>query len=296
VNQIPQLQNSDPQMGLMRARSEVYRQATALLVIQFAFTVLLPVVTAAIALATPCIRPFTAPVALLVSLLDVTWLDRLQRSKLKTAAKIAEAFDCEVLGLSWNNFVAGKRAEPETIVAAEAKWRGGDAKLVDWYPVAVGKAPLHLARIICQRTNLWYDAKLRRHYGGWVLVVGFALLLILLVAAAFTGLTVALLLSTVLPPAAPVLIWCFREYLRQRDTAEAQETARGEAEGLWEKAKAGGCSETDCAVQSREFQNAIYTRRVSSPLMLPGVYKLLRNDMEAQMNKGADVLLAEIGL
>jgi membrane protein YqaA with SNARE-associated domain len=296
MNQIPQIQNSDTQIGLLRARSQVYREATALLVLQFGFTVLLPVITAGAALLSPSIRPYTAAVALVVSVLDVTALDRLQRAKLKLAAKIAEAFDCDVLGLPWNRFVAGNRADPETVIEAQTAWRGGDGKLINWYPAAAGKAPLHLGRIICQRTNLWYDAKLRRRYGAWVLIFAAALLLALVIAAAFTGLTVALLISTVLPPAAPVLIWSVREYFRQRDTADAQETAKAEAEGLWDLAKAGDCAEPDCAARSREFQNAIYARRVSSPLMLPGVYGLLRPAMEDQMNKSAETYLAELGL
>jgi hypothetical protein len=296
MNQISQIQNSDPQIGLLRARSQIYREATALLVLQFGFTVLLPVITAGAALLAPSIRPYTAAVALVVSVLDVTVLDRLQRAKLKLAAKIAEAFDCDVLGLPWNRFVAGNRADPETIVEAQNAWRGGDSKLTNWYPVAVGAAPLHLARVICQRTNLWYDAKLRRHYGAWVLVFAAVLLMALVVAASFTGLTVALLISTVLPPAAPVLIWSLREYFRQRDTAEAQETAKAEADALWARAKAGQCEEPECATLSREFQNAIYARRVSSPLMLPGMYRLLRPAMEDQMNKGAKTYLAELGL
>ena len=296
MNQIPQLQNSDPQMGLLRARSQVYREATALLITQFCFTVLLPVVTAGVALSVPAIRPYTAAVALIVSALDVTLLDRMYRAKLKVAAKIAEAFDCEVLSLPWNAFVAGKPAEMEAIVAAQGTWRGGDAKLISWYPVAAGAAPLYLARIICQRTNLWYDAKLRRHYGAWVLVFAGVLLLALVIAAAFTGLTVALLISTVLPPAAPVVIWSLREYFRQQDTAQAQETAKSEADELWTEAKAGDCAEPDCLNRSREFQNAIYARRVSSPLMLPGVYRLLRPAMEDKMNKSAEAYLAEIGV
>lgn len=122
-----------------------------------------------LALAAPDVRPYTAALALLVALVDVTLLDRVQRARLKLAAKIGEAFDCEVLSLPWNRFVAGRPAEPETVAEAASAWRGGDETLVDWYPAAVGRAPLHLARIICQRTNLWYDAKLRRHYGTWIL-------------------------------------------------------------------------------------------------------------------------------
>lgn len=296
MNTIPERQNAPPQLALMRARQQTYRRATTRVVLQFCLTVGVPVVAAVAALAAPAIRPFTASLALLISVVDVTALDRAQRKYLKLAAKIAEAFDCAVLELPWDRFVAGKRPEPETLVEAESAWRGGDDSLLNWYPAAVGKAPLHLARIICQRTNLWYDASLRRHYGSWILGGAGVVLVVLLSAAYATGLTVEVFIASVLAPAGPILIWSLREYFRQRDTAEAQETVRGDAEALWERAKTGGCGEGECQILSREFQNAIYARRVTSPLMLPLVYKLRRSGMEAQMNKGAGAYLAEIGV
>ena len=122
------------------------------------------------------------------------------------------------------------------------------------------------------------------------------LLVVLLSAALVAGLTVQLFIASVVAPAGPILIWSLREYFRQRDTAEAQETVRGDAEALWARAKADACGADECEALARGFQNSIYARRVSSPLMLPLVYKLRRPAMEVQMNKGAAAYLAEIGI
>jgi hypothetical protein len=203
-----------------------------------------------------------------------------------------------VLDLPWNRLVAGRRADPEVIAGAAAKWarHKGDEKLLDWYPPAVAKAPPHLSRIICQRTNLWYDATLRTHYGAWVRGVGLALVLALFFGACWAGLTVSLLVTNVLAPAAPILTWSMREYFRQKDTAEAQVTVKADAEALWDRAKTGQCKVAECTDQSRELQNAIYTRRSTSPLIVPGIYPWRRPEMEAQMNYGAEAFLTELGI
>lgn len=298
MNAIPERQNAQPQLGLLRARQQTYAQASRLLVMQLVLTVAIPVASAIAGLVAPALRPYAAALALLITVADVAVLDRLQRKTLRLAAKIAEAFDEQVLEIPWNKFVAGKRADPEAIAGAAAAWtrRKSDAKLIDWYPPAVGKAPMHLARIICQRTNLWYDATLRRHYGDWVRGVGGLMVVGLFFGALLAGLTIELFVTTVLAPAAPVLTWSMREYFRQKDTADAQETLKGDAEALWDRAKAGACGEPECLAQSREFQNAIYTRRSTSPLIIPWLYPLRRPEMERQMNQGAEAYLKELGL
>lgn len=298
ANDIPALQNAEAQLALLRARQQTYADASRILVAQLVLTVAVPVASAVAAMLVPQLRPYTAALALVIAILDAAFLDRLQRQKLKLAAKISEAFDEAVLKIPWNRFVAGRRADYETIDAAATTWRRrkGDEGLIDWYPPAVGQAPLHLGRLICQRTNLWYDATLRAHYANWVRGCAAALVVALFFAALAIGLTVNLLVTTVLAPAAPVLTWAMREYFRQKDTADAQETLKGDAEALWERAKAGACGEPECETLSREFQNAIFTRRASSPLIIPVLYPWRRPAMERLMNVGAAQLLKEIGI
>ena len=205
-------------------------------------------------------------------------------------------FDTEVLGLPWSAHVAGAQPSPEQIAQAADAWKGGDDNLRDWYPTAVGRAPLHLGRVICQRTNLWYDAELRRKYSGILLsavLIGCGLLVVIGLSKNMTLVDFA---ATILTPAAPMLTWALRDFYRQRDTADAQTTARAEVDQLWALVISDKCGPDECASRARELQNTIFTRRSSSPLIFPGIYNRLRPGMEAQMNVGADELLVQAGV
>jgi hypothetical protein len=119
-----------------------------------------------------------------------------------------------------------------------------------------------------------------------------------------TILATAVLLTTSLPfeavvlsilaPAAPLVVWALREGFRHRDTAAKQDELKLVAEKFWTTVKS--CPSEECERRTREFQDAIYARRVSSPLIFPFVYSRRRPSMEAEMNLGADMRLREIGL
>src|SRR5262249_58658510 len=89
------------------------------------------------------------------------------------AAKIQELFDCGVLEIPWNKLKAGRQPDVEQVIECSKKYRGrvlSDQEFRDWYPSAVGSLPLHLARLVCQRTNCWWSSKLRRQFATWVVV------------------------------------------------------------------------------------------------------------------------------
>lgn len=296
LNTIPARQNEPQLMQLLRARSETYRQATRILIIQLIVTVAVPVVSAVIGLIFPHVRPYVATIAIAVTLIDIAVLDRTMKRQLKTAALICEEFDCNLLEIPWNPFAAGKRPEHETITSAERDWPYGDDNLLNWYPAAVGLAPMHLARIVCQRTNLWYDAMLRERYGDLLLLTAVVIVIGLISAGLAANLPFADFVVTILAPCAPLLSWALRDAFKQRDAAEAQKTARSEADALWERAVSGSCAENECTRLSREFQNTIFQRRVANPLILPFVYSRLRPEMEVDMNLGAEALLSRAGI
>jgi hypothetical protein len=296
MNSIPMKQNSAPYLRLLHARTRVYWEAKRLQIIQLLFTIMLPILGGLAGLAWEGLRPYVAAGALFITLCDVAWLDRVQRAKLRLAAKISEQFDCELYELDWNKFAAGKQADPETTEAAARSYQGGDEKLLNWYPPVVGRAPLHIARVICQRANLWYDSQLRRRFAKWLVVSATALLS--LFVALGVGADVKLLdfVATVLTPAAPVLVWALRENFRQRDAADAIDTLKAEAESLFDAIKRGDCDDVCCSVKSREFQDAIYARRVANPLVFPFMYELYRDEMEKQMAAGAEEFMRGLGV
>lgn len=295
-NTIPARQNAPEFIRLLRARSQTYRRAVQLQVVQFVLTVTVPVASAILGLLVAEARPYVAALALAITLIDITVLDRALKRRLKTAALICEEFDCALLEMPWNRFAAGKRPAPEVISEADRRWPKGNEKLEDWYPPIVGSAPLHLARIVCQRTNLWYDATLRERYSNVLLVGAIATVLCLCAAGLIANLSFTDFVVTIVAPSGPLLSWALRDTFKQREAADAQKIARGEAEALWELAIANQCADDDCARRSREFQNTIFQRRVNNPLLFPMIYKRLRPEMETDMNLGAAELLRSAGL
>lgn len=293
-NAIPTLQNEEPQLKLMRARTRMYALASRMLVAQLVLSLLLPALGAVLVLLVPSARAAIAALALLVTALDVLVLDRRQKLLVKRAAKVGESFDCAVLALPWDRFNAGDPLEIEDIHAAARAYarHHDDAGLRDWYPVAAGQAPLHLARIICQRTNLRYDSQLRRSYGTIVVSIASGIFLLLFAGGIVQDLKLTDWVLTMVP-ASPILTWAAREYYRQNDTADALEEHLRAAKALWGHALAGDCDADHCLARSREFQNAIYYRRASSPLIVPLLYKFKRLQLEDDMNEAATNFLSD---
>lgn len=293
-NSIPTRQNEEAALKLMRARQWTYLVAMRLMVAQIVVTVLVPVASAITTLILPELRPHFAAMALVALLLDSLLLDRHYKTLLKRAAKLGERFDCMVLDLHWNSFVAGEGLETEDIHSASKSWlrKHNDMELRDWYPTAAGEMPIALARFVCQRTNLRYDSQLRRSYSLVILVVVFLVLFSLFVIGLLQDLNFTAWILA-LAPAMPLLSWAGREYYRQLDTADALVDLMRKAQGIWQQSLDGNCNDEECRSVSRELQNAIYLRRSMSPLIMPLLYKIKRLSLEDEMNDAAIDFLDE---
>lgn len=287
MNDIPARQNQSDSLKLMRARQEMFHRAKLIFIVQLVLTVLAPVVGGVTGLFFAEVRSPIAFASLLVTILDITLLDRAQRRYVRNGAKIAECFDCFVLKMPWNVLSAGKRPDPELIDEAAEAWsrRHSDKGIIDWYPAEVGAASLEAGRLLCQRSSLWYDATLRRFNGSialtlsWIIPTGF------LLGCWLTRLPLSEFAVTCMP-VAPVLVWSVREHFRQKDTAEGQEQTRSELESLLARIEAGALSKDEAEEAARSLQNALYARRVSSPLIMPGLYEFKRAFLERRMKAG----------
>src|SRR5438552_2149401 len=164
MNTIARDQDTPEFQRLLKARQRVYADATRYQILQMTLTVVLPVAGAVLAFAYPEARPYVALYGLIATALDVTWVDRRQRWLLKVAAKISEEFDCSLLKMPWNSFVAGKREDAEVVDAAARRWNDDTSSIAGWYTGITPTARHSMARLVCQRMNLQYDASLRKKY------------------------------------------------------------------------------------------------------------------------------------
>ena len=295
ITTIPVVQNTEPFLKLLRARSQFYAESGRFQQMQFGSTVCLPFIAGLIGIFFDAIRPFAAALTLVITVVDTTLIEREFRRRLKIAARVCERFDCDLYGLPWKVLVAGKPVDPEDIIRAARSWKRGDAKLVDWYPTAIDRAPLEFARFVCQRANLWYDSALRRGYAKGLFIGSWLAFAILAFTALARGLDfLNFILSSV--PAAPLMIWAIREGLRQGDAASANEILKAEVEAGIESYIAGELDADRASLCARDIQDGIFQRRVgTSPLLLPQLYDWRRSGMEEQMNEGADALLKRAG-
>src|SRR5262249_54171782 len=212
------------------------------------------------------------------------------------AAKIQELFDCGVLEIPWNKLKAGRQPDVEQVIECSKKYRGRDPsgqEFRDWYPPSVGSLPLHLARLVCQRTNCWWSSKLRRQFATWVLV-----------AVALTGPTVFAIglvggmslekfVLAVLAPVLPAALWGIRTVRSPFEAAEATDRLAAHSEDLWEKAVKGDLSKAQCEREARALQDEIFERRKSDPIIFDWVYRVFRSSYEDQAKRSADSLVAE---
>lgn len=282
-------QNEDRAIDFMKARQSVWLKAKKLLLLQIFASVALPTALTVLGLFYAQAKPFAATLAIFISVLDLSILDRAYKSLLNKAAKLGEEFDTFVLDIPWNPYICGPRLDHETIVEETAAFdkRSNTQDLNDWYPLAFRDLPTPVARFMCQRTNLWYDSKMRRRYSSWLLAAILLLCGCLVATALLKPLPLGDLVLTYLAPLSPVVLWSVREYFRQRDTTTSQEQARQTVEGLWVKVADGALDPQTATSAARQLQDAIYLRRSSSPLIFPGLYSGMRKKLENQLNAGA---------
>jgi hypothetical protein len=197
--------------------------------------------------------------------------------------------------MEWNAFLVGSRIDPEDVFADACKKLSDkdEQRLVNWYPLVVKELPLHLARLVCQRTNLWYDSALRKRYRVFLLSGCVALIAVAGFASLAIDNTMTTFVLSTLAPMTPVMIWVLRECNRQAATCELLDRLNDEVKKLWDHSRREG-TEQEISMRSRELQDAIYNHRASSPLIFDWVYSLLRRKMEERMNAGADHWVSEL--
>ncbi len=171
-------------------------------------------------------------------------------------------------------------------------WRAKMPPLENWYPESVRSLPLYLGRMVCQRSNCWWDSKQRRHYAGWILFVVIVAFVAVFFLALRGGLTVGDFVLQVAVPLSPVLLFGLRQFCDQRDSANRLDKLKAHAEGVWKKALEDG--EAGALAEARNLQDEIFENRKKAPPVLDRLFKRLRNAYEGQMNHSSEHYVAEV--
>ena len=288
MNKIPETQLEPTQLKRLAAQRQLYTDAKAVKKFQIGLNVLGPLILAVLVNCFGMCPVYAACCGIIVIFLNIFGFTPWQQSLKKKASGIQELFDCDVLQLQWRELKVGSRLEIETVEKYDLKYKRKKhnySELEDWYYKNVGKLPIHLGRVLCQRSSCWWGAQLRQRYAKlviWILVV-------LAVPILFFGLrgsfTLAEFILGIAVPFTPTFVLGIRQYKEYTESAARLDELRKYAERLWDK----GLEEVSfekLTRKSRDLQDEIYNHRRASPLIFDGLYKRYRNEMEKQM-KGA---------
>ena len=297
MNNIPQEQNTQRKLDLLAAQRQLYSDAKNLQLISVIIG--FPVVIAwSISVAVlPTLAVYAGLWGIVAAFLDLLVFSRLQKSTQEKAANIQQIFDCEVLQFNWVNLNCGTRVEPESIIDASNRFNRRNRNysiLKNWYPVSVGQLPIYQARIICQRANVWWDAKLRRRYSKWIVIILIILTIVVFLIGLVGGLTLEKFLLAVLAPLVPAFVLGLRQYTEHNEAAGRLDRLRENSEILLQNAVSKKLTRQDLELESYSLQTQIYDNRRRSPLIFDWLYSRLKHAHEEQMNKGAEALVQDL--
>jgi len=289
MNEIGIRQNSNSALRFLGAQEALYSTAKQWQGWQFFLLVPVTIVLSVAALWHPGLKSYIALYGLSMTLLDsVVVRPKIGRLR-KEGAQIQELFDCNVLEIDWNRFRIARRPETELVEENYARFlsRGGaNTQIKDWYPQCVANVPIGFARIICQRQNCWWDAKLRRRYAVVVVATVTLTTFIAFVVSLFGGLTLEKFVLLVLAPLLPIWSVGLHQYSEHKEAADSGFRLKELSEELWEAAITSDNDPSEH--ESRELQDSILDHRSRSPLLFDWFYSKHRTQFEAQARRSAE--------
>lgn len=295
-NGITDRQNEPDQLDRLAAQRHLYSSAKRAQLLQIVLAVPPALLWPLIVGLHPSWAVFAAIWSVFVALLDVAVISNFVQNCKRAAARIQESFDCYVLALDWHSLHSGPEPNREAVLLLAKKFdlsKGDRKALVNWYPVSTGALPVSLGRIICQRASCWWDGELRRRYSQAVMAFMCLVIAISVVTGLVFDLTLQRFVLAVVVPLLPLILFCVRQFVENRNAANSIDELRSHAEKLWQHGLANTKDDASLKAECRDLQCEIFSHRKSAPLIFDRIYGRLQRAHEEAMNAGSDQLVRE---
>ena len=304
---ISERQNEGINIKRLAAQGQLYNRAKQLHLVHIlsAPFVLLVAIIVAILKSAPLMRSvgantidaiwFLGVISIFVLVVDQWALESSERDLKSLAAGIQEEFDCDVFQLQWNDELVPKHPSRESILAnAEYYVKShGDAGFRNWYDYPDNEfIPLTAARVICQRSNVSWDADLRGKYMNLVLATGAVASALVLIVGLMGDMSLRGLIRGIIP-LLPIVAFIISEVKQNRIAITGLHEIRDAIEKQWQEILAGNVSDSDLAAKSRRLQDRIYMSRKGSPLIPKWIYDKLKAFHESLMVETAEQMKQE---
>lgn len=194
----------------------------------------------------------------------------------KLAAKIQQLFDCEVFGMEWDSHLWGAKPSLENINDNIGNLQNDG--FYNWYDSLIEGLDRMEAILICQRTNLAYDSKLRRQFNCIVSTIATVVSLFILLVSFYRNEGIQTAIVFVGVPLVPVIKWFFSTKKRNLDDIESCESLKSFIDNSLEKLKKNHRAINESALY--QIQDRIYIHRNTAFKIPDCLYNIMRKDQE----------------
>lgn len=292
---IVQNQELPENIELLAAQRNLYSRAKNIVGLQMILNGPIAITAAVATIANPDLKGYVAIWGILAVVFDLfvfTPWDKKLRDK---AAKVQELFDTKVLGIEWNDIAVGSKPDPElTYEEAEKYGLSQDkSKLSKWYPVIIETVPEIFGIIICQRSNVWWDCRMRRKYSLFIRVILVFIALGLICYGLYEKKDMFEFLAYIIAPLASTYVFGYRQMKEHSDAADRLERLKELSEKIWSDALSGK-DDIALKLKCRVLQDQIFDHRRKNPPLFDFLFECFKDGNEALMNKGAETLVSEL--
>jgi hypothetical protein len=279
LNQISEEQNTEEALLRLKAQNRLYSEAKLFQCLHFILCVCLVV---AISLARnyfkcELLSQFALLYSIAVSLLRPFLLYRKQ-TKVDMAACIQQLFDISLYHFEWEDWLCGNKPNIDDIHKYANKIHSVEG-FENWYDKRVGQVPLKLAILICIRSNVSYDRRLRENCQTLCKYIIMAIMAVLFCYNFSMNEPIMDILLYQAAPLLPIAVWGWDIYQQFSKNLTSLECIRKKLDDSLDK----GNAEKISTKQLCQLQNMLFLYRKSNFLIPDWIYNRLRSKHEEEI-------------
>lgn len=209
------------------------------------------------------------------------------------AAEMSDCFDRYLFSAPMTAAPCAPCMDSVTAFAERALEKRSDhERLSNWYDSRLAALPRTAAHLAGLRINAFWDTSLRGVY--IIIICSIAVIVAISGAYLFSrhGFSVERLVTNVLVPLAPAILWFLRELVDQLDARRRKREFQRQLEAAWRRLQQGGPeAETTADEEADYLQSVLFAYRRSDVSVAGWLYDLTRNWLHADVSRLMDRIL-----
>lgn len=155
-------QNKPESVAILITVRALYQNARRVFYTQGSLAILIALIFPTLSVTFPAWANPLSAIAIIYFFIQILILHTTESRLRENAATYQELFDTNVLGIPWNSILIGRKPNQKLITKYAQRFPAKKLrKLRNWYPTSIESLPNNQVITMCQRVNVWWDARLR---------------------------------------------------------------------------------------------------------------------------------------